>query len=109
MEEETKNLIAQFYYQQLQAKQIKDTISELKTQILIIDKALEELEKTKEKKAFKIVGPLMILKPVEELKKELKEFKEDVELRIESLEKSEKSISEKLKSLEKEIKEKVRK
>lgn len=107
MDEKTKNLIAQFqaYQQQLQTILIQK--ESLRLQNLEIEKALEELEKTKEKKAFKIAGQIMVLKPVEELKKELKELKENTELRIKSLEKSEERISEKLKNLQKEIKEKV--
>lgn len=108
MDEETKNLVTQFqaYQQQLQAVLIQK--ESLKLQDLEIEKALEELEKTKEKKAFKIAGQIMVLKPVEELKNELKELKENTELRIKSLEKSEERISEKLKNLQKEIKEKVK-
>ncbi len=107
MDEKTKNLIAQFqaYQQQLQTILIQK--ESLRLQNLEIEKALEELEKTKEKKAFKIAGQIMVLKSVEELKKELKELKENTELRIKSLEKSEERISEKLKNLQKEIKEKV--
>ncbi|MEM5791049.1 MAG: prefoldin subunit beta [Candidatus Aenigmatarchaeota archaeon] len=108
MNEEAKNLVVQFqaYQQQLQAVLIQK--ESLKLQNLEIEKALEELEKTKEKKAFKIAGQIMVLKPVEELKNELKELRENTELRIKSLEKSEERISEKLKNLQKEIKEKVK-
>ncbi len=108
MDEKTKNLIAQFqaYQQQLQAVLIQK--ESLKLQNLEIERALEELEKTKEEKAFKIAGQIMVLKPVEELKKELRELKENTELRIKSLEKSEERVSEKLKNLQKEIEEKVK-
>ncbi len=105
--EETKNLISQFqtYQQQLQAVLIQKEA--LKLQNLEIERALKELENTKEKKAFKIAGQIMVLKPVEELKKELEEMKENTEMRIKSLEKTEGRINEKLKVLEKEIREKV--
>lgn len=108
IDENTKNLIAQFqaYQQQLQAILIQK--ESLKLQNLEIEKALEELNKSKEKKAYKIAGEIMVLKPVEELKEELKEAKENIELRIKSLEKSEERITDKLKNLQKEIKEKVR-
>lgn len=88
----------QFYQQQLQAVTIqKET---LKLQDFEIESALEELEKSEEKEAFKIVGSIMIRKSVEDLKKELKERKEDIELRIRSLEKSEERILNKLKELQ---------
>jgi len=108
VDENTKNLIAQFqaYQQQLQAILIQK--ESLKLQNLEIEKALDELKKTKEKKAYKIAGQIMVLKPVDELKKELEELKENIELRIKSLEKSEERISDKLKNLQKEIREKVK-
>ena len=105
MEEETKNLIAQFqtYQQQLQAILIQK--ESLKLQNLEIERALEELNKTKQKNAYKITGQIMVSKPVEELKKELNETRENINIRIKSLEKTEERISEKLKELQKKIKE----
>lgn len=104
MTEETKNLLAQFqaYQQQLQTVLIqKETI---KLQTIEIEKALEELNETKEKNAYKISGQIMVLKPVEELKKELSEAKEDLEVRIKALERSEEKIKDKLKDLQNKLK-----
>lgn len=104
MTEETKNLLAQFqaYQQQLQSVLIqKETI---KLQTIEIEKALEELNETKEKNAYKISGQIMVLKPVEELKKELNEAKEDLEVRIKALEKGEEKIKDKLKDLQNKLK-----
>lgn len=88
----------QFYQQQLQSIIIQK--ESLKLQTMEIGRAVEELEKTSQKNAYKIVGRIMISKPVEELKKELAEMKEEAELRIKSLEKTEERVTSKLKELQ---------
>jgi len=88
----------QFYQQQLQSVLIQK--ESLKLQTVEIERALEELEKTNQKSAYKIVGGLMISKPVEDLKKELRETKEDADVMIKSLEKTEERITSKLKELQ---------
>ncbi|MEM5794622.1 MAG: prefoldin subunit beta [Candidatus Aenigmatarchaeota archaeon] len=104
MTEETKNLLAQFqaYQQQLQTILIQK--ESIKIQVMETEKALEELNQTKEKNAYKISGQIMVLKPVEELKKELSEMKEDLEVRIKALEKSEEKLKDKLKELQNKLK-----
>jgi prefoldin beta subunit len=79
----------------------KETI---KLQIAEIDSALSELEKTKEEKVYKVVGNVMIKKSKEEVEKELKEGKEDLQIRVESLEKIEKDLIEKIKNIEEKLK-----
>jgi prefoldin beta subunit len=88
----------QFYQQQLQGVLIQK--EGLKLQTIEIERALEELEKTNQKSAYKIIGGVMVSRPVEKLKEELKETKEDAELRIKSLEKTEERITNKLKELQ---------
>lgn len=104
MTEETKELLAQFqaYQQQLQSILIQK--ESIKIQILETEKALEELNETKEKNAYKISGQIMVLKPVEELKKELNEKKEDLEIKVKALEKSEEKIKDKLRELQNKLK-----
>jgi prefoldin beta subunit len=92
----------QFYQQQLQTLLIQK--ESLKLQTAEIEGALEELGKTEQKNAFKIVGNVMVSKSVEELKKELQEMKEEIDLRINSLEKTEERIMNKLKDLQASIK-----
>jgi prefoldin beta subunit len=92
----------QAYQQQLQSVLIQK--ENLKLQMLEIDKAVEELEASKEKEAYKIAGPIMIKKTSEDLKKELKEKKENFDLRIKSLEKAEERMVIKLKELEPKLK-----
>lgn len=106
--EETKNLIVQFqnYQQQLQSILIQK--ESLKLQTLEVERALEELNTTKQTTAYKITGQIMISKPVEELKKELGETKENIEIRIKSLEKTESRIDERLKDLQTKLKEVIK-
>jgi prefoldin beta subunit len=92
----------QVYQQQLQSVLIQK--ENLKLQMFEIDKAVEELEASKEKEAYKIAGPIMIKKTSEDLKKELKEKKENFDLRIKSLEKAEERMVAKLKEMEPKLK-----
>jgi prefoldin beta subunit len=98
--EEERKLVDQFqsYQQQLQAILLQK--ENLKLQILEMDKAIEELEASKEKQAYKIVGPIMIQKDLNTLKNELNEKKENFNLRIKTLEKAEERITKKLKEME---------
>ena len=102
--EEDRKLIEQFqsYQQQLQGIIIQK--ENLKLQIFEIDRALEELELSKEKEAYKITGPIMIKKSSEDLKNELKERKENYNLRIKTLEKAETKITNSLREMEPKLK-----
>jgi len=99
-----KDLLNQFqaYQQQLQAILIQK--ESLRVQILETDKALEELEVSKVKEAYKIAGPIMIKKSITELKKDLNEKKDNFNLRIKTLERAEERITKKLKEMEPKIK-----
>jgi len=102
--EEEKKIVEQFqsYQQQLQGIMIQK--ENLKLQIFEMDRALEELELNKEKEAYKILGPIMIKKNSEDLKTELKERKENYNLRIKTLEKAENRITNSLKEMEQKLK-----
>lgn len=78
---------AQLYQQQIQS--ILNQKELISMQVMEIDKALEALETTKEKDVFKISGPILIKTGKAEVKKELREKKEAISLRIKSLEKGE--------------------
>ena len=101
-------MVTQFqnYQQQLQTILIQK--ESLKLQNIEIERALEELNSSKEKSAYKITGAIMISKPIEELKKELDETKENIEIRIKSLEKTEEKISLKLKEIQTKLKEVIK-
>lgn len=104
LNEETKKMVGQFqtFQQQLQSVLIQK--ESLRLQNLEAEGVLEELDKTQEKVAFKITGNIMVKKPVTEIKKELNENKEALELKIKSLEDIEKRLNTKLKDLEEKLK-----
>jgi len=101
-------MVGQFqtYQQQLQSVLIQKETMQL--QLMEITKALEELDSTKNEKAYKITGQIMVSKPVEELKKELAETKEAIEVRVNSLGKTEEKITTKLKEMETELRKLVK-
>lgn len=70
-------------------------------QLLEVESALKELEKSPE--AYKIVANIMVKSNTEELKKELTEKKETIELRISTMEKQEKKLREKAQKLQEEV------
>ncbi|MBI1978755.1 MAG: prefoldin subunit beta [Candidatus Aenigmarchaeota archaeon] len=107
-DEQTREMVGQFqtYQQQLQSVLIQKETMQL--QLMEISKALEELDSTKNEKAYKITGQIMVSKPVEELKKDLGETKEAIEVRINSLGKTEEKITAKLKEMEAELRKLVK-
>jgi len=100
-----EDLVGDFqnYQQELQTVVIQK--ESLRLQSMEVAKAMEELQKTNQKTAFKITGNVMISKPVEEIKKDLEELKETIELKIKSLEKNEERINNKLRELQSKLKE----
>lgn len=70
-------------------------------QIAEVESALNELEKTD--KAYKIIGTVMVAANKEELKKELADKKEVMEIRIKNLEKQENQIKEKTTKMQSEV------
>ena len=72
------------------------------TQLLEIESAMKELEKT-EGPAYKIVGGIMVLSNKDELKKELQSRKEIIELRIKNLKKQEGTTKERAERLQAEV------
>ncbi len=101
--EEAQQLLAQYqnYQQQLQLLLYqKDTLS---LQLIEINNALEELEKSNGT-VYKAIGPVLVEKSKDELLKELKEKKDDIELKIKTYEKQIEKMKEKLKEKEEKLK-----
>ena len=101
--EETKQLLghAQMYQQQIQT--VLAQKEALKLQLAEIEKALEELEKTGERDVYKLAGPVLIKTKLAEVKKDLHEKKKLINLRLKTLEDSERKIKEKLDELRKKL------
>ena len=74
---------------------------QFQTQLMEIDSALDEIEKTDN--AYKIVGNIMVKTGKEDLKKDLIQKKELMEIRITSLEKQESQLQEKAQELKDEV------
>lgn len=102
--EEARNLVEEFQNNQQQLQNVMMQKESLRLQNVEINKALEELEASKEKKAYKITGNIMISKPAEELKTELTETKEAIEIKLKSFEKMEERLNTKLKELQNKLK-----
>jgi len=98
--EDDRKFLGQFQGLQQQLQTILIQKENLKLQTIEIDKAVEELDASKEKQAYKIVGPIMVQKDLKNLKAELKERKDNLDLRTKTLEKAELRITTKLKEME---------
>lgn len=103
--EEDRKILTEFQFFQQQLQAIVMQKENLKVQNLELDVALDELEKTKEKDALKIVGPILIKKSITELKKEMQDKKEDINVKIKTLEQTEEKITSKIKELEPKVRE----
>lgn len=103
MSDEIQHLLeqAQVYQQQIQG--VITQKETLKMQVMEIDKALEELGKSKETEVYKLSGPVLIKTKKSDAEKDLKEKKETVDLRVKSLEKSEARLKEKIEELRKKL------
>ncbi len=101
---EAEDLVSEFQSYQQQLQSILMQKESMRIQSTEIDKALEELNATKQTTAYKITGGIMVSKPVEDLKKELSETKEAIEVRIKSMDKMEEKTSLKLKELQTKLK-----
>lgn len=95
--------IMQFEQSRNQLMSISSQKQQFQAQSLTMEKALEELDKTSEKKVFKAVGNILILSDTQETKKELKETKETLDLRIKTLQKQEDVLVQKLNKLRAQI------
>jgi prefoldin beta subunit len=108
MTDETKQMILEFqaYQQQLQSLMMQK--ESLKLQDMEIDKALEELQGSGQKTAFRITGTVMVSKPVDEIVTDLKETKEAISIRMKSFEKTEGRMTDRLKEIQEKLKEAVK-
>jgi len=76
-------------------------------QLSALEAALAELKESSEEKVFKIIGPIMIEKNSKDMKKELEEAKESIDLRIKTLTKQEELLIKTLNKLKAKIEGKI--
>ena len=93
--------------QELQLMQQRLTIfatqkQQLQMHLSEIENALSELGKVKPP-AYKLIGEILVERPIEDLKKELQEKKEEIDLRMKTVEKQESKNREKAQELQKTI------
>jgi len=101
MKKETQEKIQQLQLMEQNIQQFLVQKQQFQSQLIELESALGEASKVEE--AYKIVGNIMVMTKSKELKKDLEQKKEVVELRIKSLEKQENSIKEKTKKLQEEV------
>ncbi len=92
---------------QLQSQQLQNILVQkqnLMLQTREIEKALEEL-KNHEDDVYKSLGPVVVKAKKEDIVNELEENKEDIDLKIKTLEKQEKRIKDRAKEIQDNMKE----
>ena len=107
MTKETEQKIQQLQLIEQNFQQILMQKQQFQSQLIEIESALKELEEAKE--AYKIVGNIMVSSSKEDLKKDLEQKKEIINLRIKNFEKQEKSLKEKASSMQAEVMEELKK
>ena len=101
VEKETEKKISQLQMMEQSMQSFLMQKQQFQAQLVEIESALKELEKSKE--AYKIVGNIMVSSNKEDLKNDLQKKKEMAELRIKTLEKQESQIKEKASSVQEEV------
>ena len=104
---EVQEKIAQLQMLQQRAQVFVAQKQQSQMQLIEIENALKELDGAKGS-AFKLVGDILVEKKADELKKELSEKKDNLDVRIKSIEKQETKIQEEAQELQKEITEKIK-
>ena len=104
---ETENKISQLQMLEQNVQNILIQKQTFQSQMIEIDNALEELEKTKGN-SYKIVGAVMISASKDDLKKDLDSKKEIVNLRINSIEKQENQLKDRASKLQSEVLEEIK-
>jgi len=102
MNKETEKKIQQLQLIEQNLQNIVMQKQAFQMQLMENENAFNELDKTK-KNAYKIIGTIMVSSNNEDLKKELKEQKEVLDIRIKSLDKQEKNFREKAEEIQKEV------
>ena len=91
---------------QMQTQQLQSTMAQkqsLMVQSHEVEKALEYLENVNDEKIYKSIGPMIIETTKDISKKELEETKEDMELRVKTLDSQEEKLKEKLKETQEKL------
>lgn len=101
MEDQTKEKIEQLQSMESNLQQLLAKKQQFQSQVIEIDSAVAELEKTEQ--AYKIIGNIMVATNKDELTKDLGQKKEMLNLRVQTVEKQERKLQEQADSLQKEV------
>lgn len=102
---QAQQLLVQMQTFQQQFQTIMMQKESFSIQKLEIEKALEELEKSKGKEVYKAVGPILIKSTRDEMLKELREKQETIGVRLKSIDAQETKIREKMDELQAKLQE----
>ena len=103
---DTEQKIAQLQLMEQNLQSFLIQRQQFQSQLIEVESALKEIESSKE--AYKIVGNIMVNASKDQLKKDLEEKKNILELRIKTLEKQETQIKEKATKTQAEVLEKIK-
>src|SRR3989344_716040 len=98
-QKELQTQVLDFERKRAQLMNVSGQKQQFQFQDKTLEKAIEELSKTKEEKVYKAVGNILILSPVKEVQKELKDQKETIEVIVKTLEKQEEQLMDSLNKL----------
>lgn len=101
MDEQMKEKIEQLQSMESNLQQLLAKKQQFQSQVVEIDSAVAELEKTNQ--AYKIIGNIMVATDKDELTKDLSQKKELLDLRVQTVEKQEKKLQDQAESLQKEV------
>ncbi|MFH1072099.1 MAG: prefoldin subunit [Nanoarchaeota archaeon] len=101
MKQETEQKIGQLQLIEQNLQNFLGQKQQIQSQLLGIESAERELKATK--KAYKIIGNIMISKEKDELEQELREKREKIELRLKTIEKQEEKNKTRVKELQEEV------
>lgn len=99
MDERTQQLLQQAQVLQQQIQSIVAQKEVFNLQLLEIKNALGEMETNKDDEVYKISGPILVKSKADDVKKELNEKLEIIDMKIKGLDKSEKRVKEKIEEL----------
>ena len=99
---ELENLIGHLQMQNQQLQAVLMQKQALSMQSREIEKALEHLE-TASDDVYRTVGPILVKVPGSEVKKQLEDDKEEVDLKLKTIESQEKKLRDKLKESQEKI------
>ncbi|MEM4662640.1 MAG: prefoldin subunit [Candidatus Diapherotrites archaeon] len=102
-EQQKQQKIIEFQRGREQLLSIGSRKQQLQMQLAMVESALNELKDSKQDKVYKLVGNILFEKNTKDAEKELKELKEQLESKIDTMQKQEDSLINRLNKLKSQI------